>query len=101
MPNSCSSLIEIENNPFNQVEEKSPDLILDVIEEDVAYRPVTRQSASKPRVSAIVPARTATRNSFIQYTCDASTDLEKSPQQDPNEGRGKNVLNSIFSHSGM
>jgi hypothetical protein len=44
MPNSCSSLIELENNPFIDAEEKSPDLVVDVEDEDVAYRPVTRMS---------------------------------------------------------
>ena len=44
MPNSCSSMIDLENNPFNEIEEKSPDLIVDVQDDDVAYRPVARSS---------------------------------------------------------
>lgn len=102
LPNSCSSIIELEDASFNQAEEKSPDLVIDLKREDVGYRMEMVSPQSKPRISAIVPARTANAESFIQYTmCDASTDFEKSPgdqQQEAEPAEGKNLLNSIFSH---
>ena len=119
-------MVEIECRSFNPEEQDSPDFVKEEpsylecddyeLENDGQFDLTNYHTTNdgvrhcdKPRFSELLPNRTHIVGSFTQFgggMCDASTDFEKSPGKldyAKDDGRldRSNLLNSIFSHTGM